>query len=72
MSQRPVPTIDRELVAAPSGSVSGVAGWLKERPEPVPRWHLVPVPESPRVASGLSGARYGRSHRPREAPTAAS
>ena len=72
MSQRPVPIIDRELVAAPSGSASGVAGWLKERPDPVPGWYLVPVPESPRVAAGLSGARYGRLHRPRGAPTAAS
>ena len=67
-----MPIIDRELVAAPSGSASGVAGWLKERPEPLPRWHLVPVPEAPRLASGLFGARYGRSHRPRGAPTAAS
>ena len=33
---------------------------------------LVPLPETPRVASGLSGARYGRPHRPRGAPTAAS
>ena len=72
MSPCPVPIIDRELVAAPSGSASGVAGWLKHRPEPVPRWYLVPVPESPRVAAGLSGARYGRPHRPRGAPTAAS
>ena len=37
MSPRPVPTIDRELVAALSRSASGVAGWLNERPEPVPR-----------------------------------
>ena len=71
MSPRRVPIIDRELVAAPSGSASGVAGWLRERPEPVPMWHLVPVPESPRVAAGLSGARYARPHRPRGASTAA-
>ena len=44
ISPRPVPIIDRELVAAPSGSASGVAGWLKERPEPIPRGYLVPVP----------------------------
>lgn len=60
-----MPTIARELLAALSGSACGVAGWLMERPESVPRWHLVPVPESPRNASGLSGARYGRPHRPR-------
>ena len=72
MSPRPVPTIDRELVAAPSRSASGVAGWLKERSEPVPKWHLVPVPETPRVASGLAGARYCPPHRPRGTPTAAS
>ena len=52
MIPRPVPIIDRELVAAPSGSASGMAGWLKERPDHVPRWHLVPVFESPRLATG--------------------
>ena len=72
MSPRPVLTIDRELVAPPSGSASGVAGWLKERPEPVPKWHSVPVPKTPRVASGLAGARYCRPHRPRGTPTAES
>ena len=72
ISPRSVPTMDRDLVTAPSGSESDVAGWLKERPEPVSRWHLVPVPETPRVADGLSGALYGRLHRPRGASTAAS
>ena len=72
MGPRLVPTIDRELVTAPSASASGVACWLKEHPEPDPRWHLVPVPETPCFASGLSGALYARPYRPRGAPIAAS
>ena len=59
-------------MAAPSGAAPGMANWLKDRPVPVRRWHLLPVPETPRVVSGLSDARYGRPHRQRGGPRAAS
>ena len=62
---------DRELVAASSGGAPGLASWLKKRPEPVLKLHLVTVAETPRVVSGLSGARYSRPHRQRGGPTAA-
>lgn len=59
-------------MAAPAQSASGVARTLTERPELVSMWHLVPVIETSRVVSGLSGARYDRMQRQRGGPMTAS
>ena len=51
---KPPPSLPRERIlvrnSEPWARASGVAICSKERPPPVPTWHMVPVPETPVVA----------------------